>query len=130
MGSRQSRYFSCIKVNGKIVSVSYNLRAADTIFNLQSGFEEAYDKKLSLGTLHMGISIEEAFSDEGICVFDMLAGGGKSEFYKRKYAGETVEFITLQVTRNKYLKIVRSMYDILPDNIKRLISKMVSLFRG
>ena len=127
LGPAQSHDFSCLTIDGNPVSVSYNLQVEDTVYNIQSGFEENYDSKLSLGTLHMGFAIEAAFDSGTIQTFDLLAGGGKSEFYKKKYKGQAVEFVTLQITRNRLLRSFRAVYESLPVYMKRLISKSVSV---
>jgi len=54
--------------------------------------------------------IKEAFIDQRIINFDMLAGKGKSEFYKSKYKGNVVDFITLRVTTSKILKFWYIIY--------------------
>lgn len=110
--------FECITVDGKPISAIYNVRAADTMFNLQSGFDTQFDSKLSLGTLHMGLAIEEAFSEKGIKAFDLLAGRGKNQFYKTHFNGEIVEFSTLQLVRRRLLKLVYRLYLIIPERYR------------
>lgn len=78
------------------VSCSYNILAGDTVYNIQSGYLEYYDKKISLGTLHMGWGIERSFIDPKVNYFDFLAGYGKVENYKKHYKGELVVFNTVQ----------------------------------
>ena len=129
LGPNQAFDLSCLMIDNEPVSVSYNLRAGDTVYNLQSGFLEDYDSKLSLGTLHMGFCIEKAFEDKNVHAFDMLAGSGKTEFYKQKYRGSPVEFVTLLVTRHSMLKTARALYLAMPAGIKRLVAKAASLLR-
>jgi GNAT superfamily N-acetyltransferase len=110
--------FNRISVDGRPISIIYNVRAADTVFNLQSGFDAHFDSKLSPGMLHMGMAIEEAFSDSEVKAFDLLAGRGKNQFYKSHFNGETVEFITLQLVRRRLLKLIYRIYLLIPDGFR------------
>jgi CelD/BcsL family acetyltransferase involved in cellulose biosynthesis len=92
---------SMLKVNGRVVSVLYNICFGGVEYNIQSAFEPGFHSKLSLGTLHMGYALERAFSDPGVCYFDLLFGNGKNEFYKRHYRGEEIEFFTLIASRSR-----------------------------
>ena len=118
----------CMNIDGEVISMLYNLRVGNTVYNIQSGFDEDFDKKLSLGTLHMGCAIEEAFDDQRVINFDMLAGKGKSEFYKSQYNGKIVEFITLRATRSRLLNFWYIINHVVPENIKRVIHKIKILY--
>lgn len=91
---------SVLQIGNEIVSLSYNICADAVMYNLQSGYLENFDKKVSLGTLHMGWEIENGFSNPNVKHFDFLAGYGKVEDYKRHYRGEQVDFITRQYFSN------------------------------
>lgn len=128
----QKYELSCISVDSKPVSLIYNLSANDTCYNIQAGYIENYDKKLSLGTLHLGYSIEQAFNDNMVTGFDLLIGSGKNEFYKNRYKGDLVEFETLRIVRNNAIKLHIVMYSLLPDSVKSTLSiilhKLKSIF--
>jgi hypothetical protein len=79
-------------VNGEVVSVLYNIVSNQVEYNLQAGYLEKFDKKLSLGTLHLGYAIERAFADESIVYFDLLVGEGKNTPYKNSFRGENTVF--------------------------------------
>ncbi len=128
LNSQQGYSLDCININGKTISILYNLRMGNTVYNIQSGFDENFDKKLSLGTLHMGCAIESAFNDQRVINFDMLAGKGKSEFYKSKYKGRVVDFVTLRVTRRKTLKLLYMVSYIVTDKLKPIFS-YISIFK-
>jgi predicted N-acyltransferase len=117
---KDSRCFdlACIHCDGIPISAIYNIRVKNAVFNLQSGFVEDFDKKLSLGTLHLGLSIESAFNDPGVQSFDLLAGRGKKYFYKPRYHGEIIEFVTLQVVRRRSLKLIYRLYMLLPAMLR------------
>lgn len=91
---------SYLIVDGGIVSASYNLKQEGVVYNIQSGYLEEFDKKVSLGTLHMGWLLEQAFADGKVFYFDFLAGFGRSEDYKKHYRGEVINFLTLQYFSN------------------------------
>lgn len=125
LSKHQGFELSCIYIDSKPVSLLYNLTTTDTVYNVQAGFLESYDKKLSLGTIHLGYAIEQAFEDKAITVFDMLIGSGKNEFYKNRYKGETVEFETLRIVQNNIFKIYLIIYYLLPESIKSTLSIIV-----
>jgi hypothetical protein len=110
--------FECITVDDAPISTIYNVRVADTVFNLQSGFDAQFDSKLSAGMLHMGLAIEQAFSDPEIKTFDLLAGKGKKQFYKSHFNGEIIEFVTLQLVRRRLLKLIYRLYLLIPDRLR------------
>ena len=117
---KTSRSFdlACICCGGDPISIIYNIRVKDAVFNLQSGFVEDFDRKLSLGTLHLGLSIENAFNDAGVRSYDLLAGRGKKYFYKPRFHGEKIEFVTLQVVRKQSLKLAYRLYLLLKGMFK------------
>jgi len=118
LGTGRGFDLACILCGDIPISVIYNIRVKDAVFNLQSGFVEDFDRKLSLGTLHLGLSIEAAFNDTGVDSFDLLAGRGRKYFYKPRYHGEKVEFTTLQVVRKRSLKLVYRLYLLLAGMAK------------
>jgi GNAT superfamily N-acetyltransferase len=93
---------SYLCIDGEIVSASYNLKQGNVIYNIQSGYLENFDKKVSLGTLHMGWLIEQAFADNEVVYFDFLAGFGRTQDYKKHYRGEIVHFYTFQYFSNAF----------------------------
>jgi hypothetical protein len=109
LDSNQKIRFSGLKLNGQFESILYDVQAGDKIYNLQTGFNENYDKKVSLGTLHLGYAIERAFNDPQVRQYDLLAGGGKKTFYKQHFKGESIEFFTILLVRNPMLKLVYSV---------------------
>lgn len=125
LNKRQAYELSCIYIDSKPVSLLYDLSAGDVSYNIQAGYIENYDKKLSLGTMHLGYAIEQAFNDKAITAFDMLIGAGKNEFYKNRYKGEVIEFETLRIVRNNAFKVYLFIYYLLPDSVKNTLSIIV-----
>lgn len=117
---------SFLELDGRIISVLYNIKMGRTVFNLQSGFIEDFNKKISLGTLHLGFSIEDAFNECSTDNFDLLAGEGKNSFYKENFKGEEVEFLTMQLVRKKRLKYLYKLFFVLPKNYRDFISKRLA----
>jgi hypothetical protein len=109
----------CLTLDDEPISTLYNVSAGCTVYNLQSGFNERFNRKLSLGTLHMGLSIERAFADPGMVSFDLLAGMGKKQFYKSHFKGEVVNFTTLQIVRRRMLKVLYRLYLLLPGRSRQ-----------
>jgi len=98
-----------LKVGGKIRSLSYNLWVNGTMYNMQSGFEAEFDKKLSLGTLHFGKLITICFEDDSTSALDLLAGTGKRTDYKNHFQGEPVFFNSLQVFPSRVLYVAYAL---------------------
>ena len=99
-----------LSIDGRVVSVQYGIRLARTEYNLLSGFHDGLHPKLSVGMLHFGYSIEQAYRD-GLRYYDLLLGPGRSTRYKRYLAGQTVEAETVQFIRRPLLKAAYSVYD-------------------
>lgn len=91
---------SVLRCNNEIVSVLYNVRYRGVVYNIQAGFDESFHKKLSLGSLHLGYAIEEAFSCPVTRRLDFLAGEGKNENYKSRFATESYQFISVMLVKS------------------------------
>ncbi|RBP25696.1 acetyltransferase (GNAT) family protein [Marinobacter pelagius] len=102
---------SVLCVSGKPVSVLYNVLYGNVAYNLQAGFMEGFHKKLALGTLHLGYSIEAAFENRDVGAFDLLAGGGKNEDYKAKLATDRTPLVSLMLVRSPFFKLLYRIKD-------------------
>jgi hypothetical protein len=111
--------FSALRIEGEIRSVLYDLQVDGRTYNLQAGFQEDYDPKVSLGTLHLGFALEQAFEDPTVQSYDLLAGSGKQEFYKHHFRGRRVQFETYQFARHPLLRLPLAAYLALPDALVR-----------
>ncbi|MGH8531296.1 MAG: GNAT family N-acetyltransferase [Gammaproteobacteria bacterium] len=105
--------FSMLSLSGKPLSVLYNLRADQREYGIQTGFDDRFDKKISLGLIHMGYLVEEAFRDR-LRVFDFVAGLGKQAHYKKHITQHRRQMVTLQLVRARWLKRAYALYDRLP----------------
>jgi len=119
-------FFSKISLSGEDMSVLYNLKAKDKVYNIQSGFEMNAEKKISLGLLHFGMAIDSAFTDKETNCFDLLAGPGKNTYYKSHFGKQGTRLLTLQITRHKYLKYIYIFYDALPSFVKEKLGYLYS----
>lgn len=119
LGSGHAGWVTSLRLNGKVRSLLYDLRAGDTVYNLQAGFDEEYDPKVSVGTLHLGFAIESAFADRSVRFYDLLAGAGKKSFYKRRFRGVEVRFDGGVFLRTRWVKLAGSIYDVLPRRLSR-----------
>ena len=118
---------STLMFNGKVVSVLYDITAGRTRYNLQAGFEEAFDSKVALGTLHLGYAIEQSFRDPDIDCYDLLAGRGKKSFYKSRFHGEKVHFLTVQFARHPVMRIIYRIQSRLPGVLRKQLNRYVRL---
>ncbi len=119
----QTMLFSRIKLNGAVISALYNIRVGTVEYNLQAGFLENVDKKISMGTLHLGYAIERAFKEIPQGSFDLLAGNGKNTFYKQSLSPNTVDFSALQIVKNRWLRWLYRGYFASPPKIRKILSK-------
>lgn len=127
LDENQKPRLSELVVDGNVVSALYDIEAGDCIYNLQAGFEEELHKKISLGTLHLGYSIERAFNDVSVTGYDLLAGYGKNTFYKAKFMGYEVAFTTLEFVRSPLLKLLYRCQTCLPQGVKSRINRVLKL---
>lgn len=118
---------SLIRYNGRCVSVLYDLVVRGCRYNLQAGYEEDFDAKVSLGYLHLGFAIESAFRHEAVSAYDLLAGTGKKQFYKSHFHGDAVHFSTFQVVRSPLLKALYHIQAASPPFMARAFSRRVGL---
>lgn len=104
---------SVLTVNGNYESVMMNYKLNGKVYNINSGFNEGFHKKISIGLLHFGYIIERAFTDPTINYFDFLAGQGKNSNYKSKLATSSVKLHSIQIVRTKSLKLLYKIKDTL-----------------
>lgn len=98
---------SVLTCGNHVVSVLYNVWYRGVVYNIQAGFEQNFHKKLSLGSLHLGYAIEDAFRLPDTERFDMLAGQGKKENYKARIATEHYQFLTVMLVKSM---VFRALY--------------------
>ena len=107
----KTTYCSELKVNNSILATMANLKVEDKIYNIQVGFIEDFDKKISLGTLHLGYVLENVFKEKSLDTFDLLAGSGKKSNFKQRLSKSHTVLETSQNIKNSILKLLYSIYD-------------------
>jgi len=110
MGKKGALYFSVITLNNKPVSIQYNYILDKHEYNIQAGFDEHTHKKISMGYLHFGYEFESAFQ-KGISVYDFLAGEGKNTQYKARLTDTTLNIVSMQIIKNKFISLIYRVYD-------------------
>jgi hypothetical protein len=121
----ESAHFKCsslLKVDKKPVSAIVNVFLDGKIYNIQLGFMEGLDKRISLGTLHLGYTIEMAFESEEIRSFDLLAGEGKSSNYKSHLAQKHATLESIQILRKPIIRLMYFVNDSLKGNYTKSIN--------
>lgn len=113
--------------DSQCISVLYDVEAGQGRYNLQSGYLEDFDAKLSLGTLHLGYAIENCFSSDGCKYYDLLAGSGKSTHYKSHFRGEPVHFSTVQLVRHSVMQLIYRGQTTLPPKFRQKLNQYLKL---
>ena len=98
-------------VNDTPVSVMINISAEDRVYNLLLAYIENYDKKIALGTLHLGYVLEKLSESQTIECFDLLDGEGKNSNYKASIATPNQQLISKRYFRSTALRYLFSLYD-------------------
>lgn len=96
---------SVIYCDGRAISAVLDLHYRQRIYNIQSGYLEKFQDGISLGTLHLGMQIEKAFSADAD-FYDFMAGNGKNSNYKQSLATCSEGFASLMLVRNPLLKFL------------------------
>lgn len=101
---------SVIYCDGKAISAVLDLHYRQRIYNIQSGYQEKFQDGISLGTLHLGLQIEKAFS-AGADYYDFMAGNGKHSNYKQSLATHSEDFASVMLVRSPVLKFLYRIND-------------------
>ncbi|MEX0729847.1 MAG: GNAT family N-acetyltransferase [Aquisalimonadaceae bacterium] len=125
LGPGSTVHLTGLYLDGGIRSLLYDVHLGDTVYNLQAGFDEHFDPKVSLGTLHLGFAIEAAFADPEVHHYDLLAGLGKTSFYKARFQGTEIRFENSLYLRAPWLKAAAAVYEILPQRLSRGFGKWI-----
>lgn len=92
------------------VSAVFDLEYLGRIYNIQSGYIERFQNGISLGTLHFGFQLENAFRSDATH-YDFMAGKGKSHDYKKALATHSENLVTIMLVRNPLLKCLYVIKD-------------------
>ena len=100
-----------LSLDGEMSAITYNLTFGKTVYNIQLGYDESSTKGYSLGLIHLMNNILDCFPKPTYEAFDLLAGYGKSEFYKERFGGRIQNVSTRQYLRGHRLKLMYKIYD-------------------
>lgn len=101
---------SVIYCNDRPISVVLDIYYKKRIYNIQSGYIERFQDGISLGTLHLGMQIESAFSTDAT-YYDFMAGTGKNSNYKKHLATNGAELVSVMLVRCRLLKGLYALND-------------------
>lgn len=102
---------SRLVIAGRVRSVLFNARSGQEEINIQAGFDQTFTR-LPLGSLHIGMAIEQCFSDSTVAL-DLLAGRGQNTDYKAAFCTERRALTTVQVVRHPVLALGYQVRDLL-----------------
>lgn len=108
-----------LRIDDEVVSVLLDLRVGNRIYNLQSGFYEDQFKGVSLGTLHLGYQIENAFNLPDIAAYDFMAGAGKNTDYKTRLATQQIQLCDLVIAKSRLLAMLYQAQQKLQKSVER-----------
>lgn len=95
-----------ILLDGKPISVIYDLIYSGRRYSFQSGFAELSESGVSLGSLHMGYAIEAAIRSGQ--EYDLLAGQGKNRNYKAAIANQQAAIQTV-IIEKPHVSLLRGL---------------------
>jgi CelD/BcsL family acetyltransferase involved in cellulose biosynthesis len=113
LASRGELALSRLRVGGRVVSVLYDIRKGAYQYNISMGFDPSFSRKLSLGLLHLGYSMEAAAERE-VGTYDFLAGSGQRSDYKRHLSQAKRSLSCVQVLRGHVLPPLYRWHDRAP----------------
>jgi hypothetical protein len=99
-----------LSLAGEPISVNYALRMGNREYGVAMGFDHGLDGKVSLGTLHLGYALEDAWRD-GVGSYDLMTSTPGTDAWKVRLADTSVELVNLQVVRNPVLGAMYRWHD-------------------
>lgn len=101
---------SRLRVGTEVVSVLYDIRKGARQYNIKMAFDPKFSTRLSLGLIHLGYAMESA-ADQGVGIYDLLAGFGQKNDYKRYLGQARRELSCVQMLRGPLLPAMYRLYD-------------------
>ena len=95
--------------NSQIQAVCYDISVDNIRYNLQLGFYQHLNHKISMGTLMLGFAIEQSHNQQFISHYDLLAGNGKNTFYKQQFKGKIQFFTSFHIPLKFKMRIIYAM---------------------
>lgn len=116
-----------LSIDGNCQSMIYDLTSEGRRYNIQSGYNQSFDPKVSLGLMHLGYAIEDSFSSLRTKYYDLLAGGGKNQYFKTHLKGQNQEFNTVHWVRNSFVSMAYKYQGMAPAPLRKIASKSLKL---
>ncbi len=92
-------------VNGKVVSVLYDVCKGHRQYNIKMAFDPNFSTQVSLGLIHLGYAMEQAAARK-VASYDFLAGPGRSSDFKRLLSQQHYELSCVQILRGPLLPAI------------------------
>lgn len=102
LATRGELAVSRLRAGDEVISVLYDIRKGPCQYNISMGFNPAFNRKVSLGLLHLGYAMEAA-ADSRVATYDLLAGRGQRTDFKRHLSQRRRELSCVQVLRGHLL---------------------------
>ncbi len=102
LAARGELALSRLHVAGEVVSVLYDIRKGVRQYNIKMAFDPAFSSRVSLGLIHLGYAMEEACK-QGVTLYDLLAGPGRANDYKRHLSQSRRALSCVQMLRGPLL---------------------------
>jgi hypothetical protein len=102
LAARGEFAFTRLRVAGKVVSVLYDIRKGTRQYNMKMAFDPDFSSRLSLGLVHFGYAMEAAV-EQGVILYDFLAGPGQAYDFKRNLAQIRRDLSCVQLLRGEWL---------------------------
>jgi len=102
LSARGELALSRLRVAGDVVSVLYDIRKGPRQYNIKMAFDPAFSSRVSLGLIHLGFAMEAA-SEQGVTLYDLLAGPGRANDYKRHLSQARRALSCVQMLRGPLL---------------------------
>ena len=99
-------------VNGKVVSVLYDVCKGSRQYNIKMAFDPNFSTQVSLGLIHLGYALEQA-AEHKVASYDFLAGPGRSSDFKRLLSQQRYELSCVQILRGPLLPALYRWRDLM-----------------
>jgi CelD/BcsL family acetyltransferase involved in cellulose biosynthesis len=103
LAARGELALSRLHVAGEVVSVLYDIRKGRRQYNIKMAFDPAFSSRVSLGLIHLGYAMEAACEEGGVTLYDLLAGPGRANDYKRHLSQARRALSCVQMLRGSLL---------------------------
>lgn len=101
-----------LKLDEKVIGVTFDIYFSNRVYNIQVGFSDLSENKISMGMITLGYAIEAAFANPKIHHYDLLAGTGKASNYKSRIASEGASLTSKQYVRSSLYKALYKIKDL------------------